>query len=211
MASGLFYFKIILIFVFMMNVILILMMVSMIIPIVYNDIQVDKYKKRVEYLEGKLELPTRVIVNEIPKRPTIEDVDTNHKTLKDIIVSIGLENWNSKIEQDHSISFSDSYNLEYSNQAGNIKVKIRMYLDFNDKLKVHTPSFGFIIIQTPEGVITYDSKSMDYEIDMFFVEEIINNHKSVNTNIVQNYKRTIDYINKNLKTLNRDRKLNSLI
>jgi hypothetical protein len=179
---------------------------------VYNTIQTEKYKKRIEHLEGKLELPTRVVVNEIPKRPTIEDVDVNFKTLKDVMTSIKLENWNHKIDQDHSISFTNSYNMEYWNQSETIRVKVRMYLDFNDKLKIYTPSFGYIIIISKDvGAITYNSKSMDYEIDMFFTQEIIDNHKSINSDITKNYKRTIEYINKNLKTLNRDRKLNSLI
>ena len=187
------------------------MMITIIINTVYNTIQTEKYKKRIEHLEGKLELPTRVVVNEIPPRTTIEDVDVDFKTLKDIIKSIELENWDRKIEQDYSISFANSYNMDYCNQSQTIKVKVRMYLDFDDKLKIHTPSFGFIIVQANGGAITYNGKSMDYEIDSFFVQEIIDNHKAINSDITENYKRTIEYINKNLKTLNRDRKLNSLV
>ncbi len=153
----------------------------------------------------------KVFVADIPGNVTVDDIDTDYKVLKDIIQSIDIENWETEVEKEYS-TFSQPYKLTFSNPAETIKMIVRIYLELDKKKNIYTPSIGFIIIGVKdEHHITYDKKTMGYDIDLFFTKKILDYHTNIRKETTIEIQNTLNHINKELKTLNRDRKLNNLI
>lgn len=180
-----------------------------------------RHSKKIKSIETKIspdrginnhiEKGDKVFIAEIPSNVTIDDIDTDYKVLRDIIQSIDIENWKTEVEKEYS-SFTESYKLTFENPSGSIKMITRIRLILDKKKNIYKPSIGFIIIDVnDEQHITYDKKTMGYDIDLFFTKKILDYHTNIRKETTIEIQNTLSLINKELKTLNRDRKLNNLI
>jgi len=90
----------------------------------YKNYTLTKKKVTAEIDKDWLRLP-------IPKyeTPRFEDFDKDHSLLKDILESIKLEDWTTKIENERSYSLSDrkTYIIELYNPSNTLKVRSRLY------------------------------------------------------------------------------------
>lgn len=180
-------------------------------------IVITRQSKKISSIETKIR-PDRgikegdkVFIAEIPSNVTVDDIDTDYKTLRDIIQSIDIENWKMEVEKEYS-TFNESYKLTFENPSSSIKMISKMYLRLDRKKNIYEPSVGFIIVSVKdEQFITYDCKPMAYDINLFFTKKILDYHTNIRKETTIEIQKTLDHINKELKTLNRDRKLNNLI
>jgi len=184
---------------------------AVVIYFAYKNYTLTK-KKVIEQIDKDwLRLP-------IPKyeTPKWEDFDTDHTLLKDVLESIKLEDWVSKIEQERNYGISDrrSYTIELYNPSSTLKIRSRLYVYDN---KANLGSFN--IIKTIPGSL-HTNGSVSYNCDNTETSTLIlsqlwgfilEHHENVYSETMSGYKVVKESIDAELKTLKRDNALKSLL
>ena len=184
---------------------------AVVIYFAYKNYTLTK-KKVIEQIDKDwLRLP-------IPKyeTPKWEDFDTDHTLLKDVLESIKLEDWVSKIEQDRNYGISDrrSYTIELYNPSSTLKIRSRLYVYDN---KANLGSFN--IIKTIPGSL-HTNGSVSYNCDNTETSTLIlsqlwgfilEHHENIYSETMAGYKVVRESIDTELKTLKRDNALKSLL
>ena len=184
---------------------------AVVIYFVYKNYTLTKKKVIEEVDKDWLRLP-------IPKyeTPKWEDFDPEHTLLKDILESIKLEDWTSKIENDRYSFSSDrkSYVIELNNPANTLRIKSRLYV-YDNKVSLGT----FTVIKTVAGT-AFTSGSVTYNCDNTETSTLIlsqlwgyilEHHENIYSETMSGYKILKDSIDTELKTLKRDNVLKSLL
>ena len=154
----------------------------------------------------------------IPKyeTPKWEDFDPNHTLLKDVLDSIKLEDWTSKIDQERSYLSGDrkTYVIELYNPTNTLRVRSRLYA-YNNQVDLGS----FNIIKTIPGS-TYTNGSVSYNCDNTETSTLIlsqlwcyilKHHEDIYSETMLGYKVVKEAIDAELKTLKRDKALKSLL
>ena len=189
---------------------------------VYKNFDLEK---RVKHLEGEFEPPKIVILEKIPDKITLSNVDPDHNIIKDVIESIDLENWSCNVEEEFRFS-SYAYNLTFKNPSNSVEVISRFYLDpkeikerkfFSKKItKAFASSIGLFIIRSNDAYISYDKEEskgtpIESELCLFLWRKVLQYHINTNDELRLGYESSIKNIKSKLLTLNRDRKLQNII
>jgi len=144
----------------------------------------------------------------IPKQIGFEDVQPDYKLVYDILETIKLEDWNYKIDKGIG---EDVYDINiYSSYGMSISSRIRIYndgpcLSWFSIVKESTPTTG-------EKTLTFNnSDSVNNDVIIFIWDYIIKYHESLNEGDFNKYSDTIDVISNELKTLNRNERLDKIL
>jgi len=184
---------------------------AVVIYFAYKNYTLTK-KKVIEQIDKDwLRLP-------IPKyeTPKWEDFDTDHTLLKDVLESIKLEDWTSKIDQDRNYGISDrkSYTIELYNPTSTLRIKSRLYVYDN---KANLASFN-IIKTIPGSLLTNGSVSYNCdntETSTLILSQlwgfILEHHENIYSETMIGYEKVRESIDTELKTLKRDNALKSLL
>jgi len=194
--------------IYLINIILF----AVVIYFVYKNYTLTK-KKVIEEVDREwLRLP-------IPKyeTPKWEDFDPEHTLLKDVLESIKIEDWTSKIEQERNYGISDrkSYMIELNNPTNTLKVRSRLY-SYNNKVNLGS----FTVIKTVAGTAYQTNGSVSYNTDNIETSTmilsqlwgyILKHHENIYTETIAGYKEVRESIDTELKTVKRDKALKSLL
>ena len=184
---------------------------AVVIYFAYKNYTLTK-KKVIEQIDKDwLRLP-------IPKyeTPKWEDFDTDHTLLKDVLESIKLEDWTSKIDQDRNYGISDrkSYTIELYNPTSTLRIKSRLYVYDN---KANLASFN-IIKTIPGSLLTNGSVSYNCdntETSTLILSQlwgfILEHHEKIYSETIIGYEKVRESIDTELKTLKRDKALKTLL
>ena len=156
----------------------------------------------------------------IPKyeTPRWEDFDPNHTLLKDVLDSIKLEDWTSKIDQERSYLSGDrkTYVIQLYNPTNTLGIRSRLYASVYDP-KVELGSFTVIktipgSLQT-NGTVSYNCNNT--ETSTLILSQlwgyILKHHEDIYSETMSGYKEVRETIDAELKTLKRDKALKSLL
>lgn len=154
----------------------------------------------------------------IPKyeTPKWEDFDPDHTLLKDVLDSIKLEDWTSKIDQERSYLSGDrkTYVIELYNPTNTLRVRSRLYA-YNNQVNLGS----FNIIKTIPGS-AYTNGSVSYNCDNTETSTLIlsqlwgfilEHHENIYSETMTGYKEVRETIDAELKTVKRDKALKSLL
>jgi hypothetical protein len=193
--------------IYLINIILF----AVVIYFVYKNYTLTKKKVIEEVDKDWLRLP-------IPKyeTPRWEDFDPDHTLLKDVLESIKLEDWTSKIEQERNYGISErrSYTIELYNPGNTLKVRSRLYVYDN---KANLASFN--IIKTIPGT-AFTNGSASYNTDNTETSTLIlsqlwgfilEHHEKIYSETIVGYEIVRESIDTELKTLKRDKALKTLL
>lgn len=190
--------------------------------LIYFIVDNQIIKKRIKILEN-VDKKTEIDLPKIPEEITLSDIDPNHRTLFDVIESAELENWQYEVKEDKRYSSIGSYYqilLKNPQKTLIVNISIRMRETSSDPGgKKITPYLSMFTISTIDagdpnggGYLSFkDEHPLRSNMILFSWEYIIKYHKDENKTLSDSYKKSIESISKKLLTLNRDRKLNTLI
>ena len=184
---------------------------AVVIYFAYKNYTLTK-KKVIEQIDKDwLRLP-------IPKyeTPKWEDFDPDHTLLKDVLDSIKLEDWTSKIDQERSYLSGDrkTYVIELYNPTNTLRVRSRLYA-YNNQVDLGS----FNIIKTIP-FSAYTNGSVSYNCDNTETSTLIlsrlwgfilEHHENINSETMTGYKEVRETIDAELKTVKRDKALKSLL
>ena len=193
--------------IYLINIILF----AIVIYFAYKNYTLTK-KKVIEQIDKDwLRLP-------IPKyeTPKWEDFDPDHTLLKDVLDSIKLEDWTSKIDQERSYLSGDrkTYVIELYNPTNTLRVRSRLYA-YNNQVDLGS----FNIIKTIPGS-AYTNGSVSYNCDNTETSTLIlsrlwgfilEHHENIYSETMTGYKEVRETIDAELKTVKRDKALKSLL
>jgi hypothetical protein len=151
--------------------------------------------------------PKGIILEEYPKDIKFKDVHPDYQIVYDIFESIKLENWNSEIEQDFSSSRSRTWQLNFNSHDFEISVmcRLRMYSDEEVRLS------NLIIRTKTDSIALGKEDSIANDIIIFFWKYIVEDKNNYNKEVYKSYEQSVDNISSKLKTLNRSKKLKSIL
>lgn len=171
----------------------------------------ENISKRVKELEGKK--PKGFMLKQIPRKPILKDVDPNNKILIDILESVKLEEWNYEVKEEPSYSSGANYTINWENPSKNIHIRSRLRMTENSNTKKFEPYLSNFFVSSQDGSLSFGD-SDDFtknQIIIFIWDYIIKYHEEQNSLTKKSYTDSIKAISDKLVTLNRDRKLNSII
>ena len=193
--------------IYVINIILI----AVVIYFVYKNYTLTKKKVIEEVDKDWLRLP-------IPKyeTPKWEDFDPDHTLLKDVLESIKLEDWTSKIEQERNYGISErrSYTIELYNPTNTLRIRSRLYV-YDNKANLAS----FTVIKTVAGT-AFTSGSASYNCDNTETSTLIlsqlwgfilEHHEKIYSETIIGYEKVRESIDTELKTLKRDKALKTLL
>ncbi len=183
---------------------------AVVIYFTYKNYTLTK-KKIIEEVDKEwLRLP-------IPKYdvPKFEEFDTDHTLLKNVLESIKLEDWTTKIEPDRSYLLENkSYLIELYNPSNTLKIISRLHV-YKNKVDLGTFRVIKMIANTRSntGSISYDcnNKEISTLILARLWSYILEHHEKEFINTMNGYKEVRESIDTELKTLKRDNFLKSLL
>lgn len=187
-----------------------LILFAVVIYFAYKNYTLTK-KKVIEGIDKDfLRLP-------LPKyeTPRFEDFDPKHTLLKDVLESIKLEDWTTKIDPERSyMSERRTYVIELYNPSKTLKVRSRLYAYEN---KVDLASFN--VMKTiagsvlTEGNVSYncDNNETSTLILSSLWVYILKHHEDIYSDTIEGYKEVKNSIDTELKTLKRENVLKSLL
>lgn len=168
--------------------------------------------KRVKELEGKK--PKEFSLKQIPRKPILKDIDPNSKILFDVIESVKLEDWKCEVKEERSYD-GGSYTITWDNpsKTTHIKGRMRMTEVSSSKSKKYEPYLGGFHVSTEGGSLSFGDSDDEIKnhIIVFIWDYIIKYHEDENKQITKSYNDSIAAISSKLITLNRSRKLNTLV
>lgn len=180
----------------MIEVILVTLLIA-ISNIVYLIIQLSKVKNRVQILEGS-RTTKDIILKPTPERPVLSDIDPGHKTLKDILESIKIENWTTEEVEEEVASYSGpTYSIRLSNPSKTLGARIRLRLR-NGYKGAHSPYLANFVVysldqNSQRGSLSFDDEhELRNEIILMSWDYITKYHEGVNKNISDLYIKSID-------------------
>ena len=184
---------------------------AVVIYFVYKNYTLTKKKVIEEVDKDWLRLP-------IPKyeTPKWEDFDPDHTLLKDVLESIKLEDWTSKIEQERNYGISErrSYTIELYNPTNTLRIRSRLYV-YDNKANLAS----FTVIKTVAGT-AFTSGSASYNCDNTETSTLIlsqlwgfilEHHEKIYSETIIGYEKVRESIDTELKTLKRDKALKTLL
>jgi hypothetical protein len=184
---------------------------AVVIYFAYKNYTLTKKKVIEEIDKDWLRLP-------IPKyeTPKWEDFDPDHTLLKDVLESIKLEDWTSKIEQERNYGISErrSYTIELYNPTNTLRIRSRLYV-YDNKANLAS----FTVIKTVVGT-AFTSGSASYNCDNTETSTLIlsqlwgfilEHHEKIYSETIIGYEKVKESIDTELKTLKRDKALKTLL
>lgn len=175
----------------------------------YKNYTLTKKKVTEEIDKDWLRLP-------IPKyeTPYFEDFDKDHSLLKDVLESIKLEDWTTKIENERSYSDRKTYTIELYNPSNTLKVRSRLYA-YDGKVNL----VSFNVMKTIAGS-ALTTGNVSYNCDNTETSTlvlcqlwgfILEHHENIYSETISGYKVVRESIDTELKTLKRDKALKTLL
>lgn len=148
----------------------------------------------------------------VESNPKYSDVDPDLSLLKDTLYSMSIENW-KMVKFDYD---GESYDLEFLNNSESIKLKCRireyrsstqpLYLSwFYIKKMIDSVNYSHVIN------FDNDDTEAKYLILNSMWKYILDYHKDKRDSNIEHYLKCKDVISKELKSLNRDRKLDDIL
>lgn len=174
----------------------------------YTITKIKKDKIVKEIKEEGIILPKPVGV------PNFNQIDPNYQMLKDVIESIKLEKWNIiRFERD---IMADCYDIELLNGPGSLKVKCRLRVrDYGDRdLYISWFHIFKMVDQTQHShVVTFnnDEGFSRFLILNFMWDYVLDYHQKIHDDHIKYYLDCKKEVEKELKTLNRDKSLTKLL
>ena len=170
-------------------------------------------------LDQKLNAPkekttSEIVLTELKKMPTIEDIDPDSKLLKDLIESSKLEDWKAEIKEDHSSYHRRAWNFIITNPQKTIFIHtiLRLYEKDYSGEKVQ---IGYFSVQdsTQSGLYfnTDQNKLQKYLIIQYLWDFILKENEERYKENWKYYVEQKKVIEGYLTTLNRDRQLKQLL
>lgn len=151
----------------------------------------------------------------VNSNPRYSDSDPNLEILKDTLYSMCSEKWKTEIKFESSYGLGEMYELTFLNALGTIKLccKIRIYETlpniylswFNIKKMNNSVSHSHII------TFDEDNKKEKWIILGYMWQYILDYHKDMRDERMKYHLDCKDVISKELKSLNRDRKLDDIL
>jgi len=141
--------------------------------------------------------------------PDYNVVDPDYELLKNVIDSVKLECWKViKLEKDH-----DFYNIELINSNKSLKIKCRIRGRYDELYISWFHIFKMVDDLNHSHVRTFDDKDIKakWMILNFIWDYVLNYHQEIYDKHIEYYFECKRVIQKELKTLNRDKQLVKLL
>ena len=146
--------------------------------------------------------------------PDFNKIDPNYEMLKDVIESIKLEKWDIiKFERDH---MDNCYDIELLNDPGSLKVKCRLRVrDYGNRNLYISWFHIFKMVNKDQHshLVTFnDCESVPrFLILNLMWDYVLDYHQKIHDDHIHHYLECKNIIQKELKTLNRDKQLVKLL
>jgi hypothetical protein len=182
-----------------------LILFAVVIYFAYKNYTLTK-KKVIEEIDKEfLRLP-------IPRyeTPKWEEFDPKHTLLKDVLESIKLEDWTTKIDQERSYLSGDrkTYVIQLYNPSNTLIVRSRLYA-YEGKANLSS----FVVVKGTTGSVSYNCDNT--ETSTLILSQlwgyILKHHEDIYSETMMGYKEINAAIDDELKTLKRDKALKSLL
>ena len=160
-----------------------------------------------ELKEDNIVLPT---VREVPN---FNVIDPNFNLLKDVIESAELEQWQSIVKRDHN-----GYDILLLNSEKTLSISSRIRV-YDESMSVFGPiKIAWFQIKKMNGnsqefVVSYtdDDLSVKYLVLPFIWNYVLKYHQKIYDETISYYNTAMNSIQKELKTLNRDKYLDDIL
>jgi hypothetical protein len=178
---------------------------AVVIYFAYKNYTLTKKKVIEEIDKEYLRLP-------IPRyeTPKWEEFDPKHTLLKDVLESIKLEDWTTKIDQERSYLSGDrkTYVIQLYNPSNTLIVRSRLYA-YDGKVNLGS----FVVAKGTTGSVSYNCDNT--ETSTLILSQlwgyILKHHEDIYSETMMGYKEINAAIDDELKTLKRDKALKSLL
>ena len=178
---------------------------AVVIYFAYKNYTLTK-KKVIEEIDKEfLRLP-------IPRyeTPKWEEFDPKHTLLKDVLESIKLEDWTTKIDQERSYLSGDrkTYVIQLYNPSNTLIVRSRLYV-YDEKVNLGL----FVVAKGTTGSVSYNCDNT--ETSTLILSQlwgyILKHYEDIYSERMISYKEVKVTIDKELKTIKRDQVLKNLL
>lgn len=191
------------------NIFLLLIVIS----IFYLFFQLKKIE--LKYTNKKSEIKEDdIILPKLKSMPTIDKIDENSNLLKDIIETAKLEEWNTSIIE--TFEFSRTvYEFKINSNNNRVYLNCRLRVNYEGLIRPWIGNLNITIEneQQFDTRVSYniEEESPNYKIVLEFLWSllIIKNNSEFQER-TESYKKDIEKISKELKLLNRSRKIDLL-
>jgi len=190
-----------------MIVTLIIVLVGIVLYMGYRvNILEKKFKKIESRNRGIAVKPVKVeqgdiVLKKLKEKPDISDIDPNHQLLKDVIETAKYENWKADIEEERH-----SWRFKITNPSKTLTISciLRRY---DDKIRL-----GYFNVSGPGSISYVDVAKEDpkYLIVEYLWSLIVDKNEKDCQEITQNYLTAKSLIEKELKSLRRNKQLDNL-
>ena len=147
-----------------------------------------------------------IILKPIPKTIQVEDVEGVEELLSNVIKSAKYECWNCEFQ--YGIWTSNGYHMIINSTDGLVSIDAIIRMGYSD---ADNPRILRFNIKTGDENLKIEGNKYYNQIIIFLWDFILQKHINENSDNYKNIKSTIDHINKNLKSLNRNKILNQLL
>lgn len=188
-----------------------------------NDIEKSKSlekelaRKEIELSKVKNE---NIILPKIPKFPDNSEVDKDYQLLSDVLESVKIESWTREKFDCRSFIGDSMYEIEFINPQRTLKLRSCIYPNFLGKVLITELSIYSFLPNSEPSCINYYSGGPNNGLNNdtatsiflnFIWEYIIEYENDRNFKEMSRLDTIKDSIQRELKTINRDRQINKLV
>lgn len=187
-----------------MNIFLFFLIISQAIFSYFLFTKIEKLQKEkeVDSKNGDLVLP------KLKEMPTIEDLDTDSKLLRDVIESAKLEGWLSNIQEEPEV-FGRTWRIEIQNPTNTLTIRTVLRIIYQNEIKQDCVRIGYFNV----GGISFncdENNLQTYLIIEYLWSLIVEKNERDYQRTWSSYLQDKEKIENCLTTLKRDRQLKKL-
>jgi hypothetical protein len=187
-----------------MNIFLFFLIISQAIFSYFLFTKIEKLQKEkeVDSKNGDLVLP------KLKEMPTIEDLDTDSKLLRDVIESAKLEGWLANIQEEPEV-FGRTWRIEIQNPTNTLTIRTVLRIIYQNEIKQDCVRIGYFNV----GGISFncdENNLQTYLIIEYLWSLIVEKNEKDYQRTWSSYLQDKEKIENCLTTLKRDRQLKKL-
>jgi len=183
----------------------------MILFMAYKINEIDKFlpKSPEKIKEGD------IVLKKLKEMPDISDIDPNHQLIKDVIETAKYENWEAKIEEEYSIGKSWRFQITNPTKTLTISCILRTYEYENQKETKKETKVGYFNVMGDSGGVSYGGllkkdTMVEYLVIEYLWSLIVDKNEKDCQETTQTYLTSKSFIEKELKSLRRNKQLENL-
>jgi hypothetical protein len=176
----------------------------MILFMAYKINEIDKFlpKSPEKIKEGD------IVLKKLKEMPDISDIDPNHQLIKDVIETAKYENWEAKIEEEYS-TVGKSWRFQITNPTKTLTISC-ILRTYEKETKV-----GYFNVMGGSGGVSYGGllkkdTMVEYLVIEYLWSLIVDKNEKDCQETTQNYLTAKSLIEKELKSLRRNKQLENL-